>query len=605
MLDRATLHVLAEAAEIGLPETALVPVRAYDPFLRRAIARRVQKAIAEAEQRTTHKRGDHVLRVAFLSRHPQAPQGLDPNDQRAVEVAFDALAAEHLPPKPVDPTPKGGAYRGSARDADTALEANVGAKRRKRFWPITTPLLATTLLGAMATAAVIAAPYVIPTPAERFRKTPAGQALAEPLTDLIARKAKAPREKLLAPEVRKQIGGPATDALAKTLDTVEGVETSSGDIDAATKPFFASINTTNARLHEAKIPVYLHGYASGPDGHRGVWITSYFVERRDELAFEGATFRVAWGRRLDHLNLADDNIYKATAEDWAILSLDKVEEEFVQTMLSPIANGSPMFPVELTFPEGTARAELAKTAGRLVSEEVKRASGLSSTNADALRKAIARRNEAAVGLAKNGYRMGPSSRIELEPHRVKALEERAPVTTHDEKMLLDELLRMNGRMSLYRSSVAPAVAELARLEEEELVGRLEGVKRLETVSVTKLGPGDHARGRALASAELGMLARSQTCPRLALMRVARLVVDSEGYRRADISVVRDVLVELLVELGQLPPLADGAVHFVDDAFLNGLRATLEMPPEKVRDAAGKVHQRLFGMPAPKLTVKKI
>lgn len=605
MLDRATLHVLAEAAEIGLPEAAMVPVRAYDPFLRPGIKRRVQKAIDEAERRTTHKRGDHVLRVAFLSRHAQAPQGLDLDDQRAVELAFEALAAEHLPPKPTDGTPKGGAYRGSARDPDAALEAGLETKRRKRFWPITTPLLATTLLGACVTAAVFAAPYMIPSPAERFRKTPAGQALVEPLTELVARKTKAPRAKLLAPEVRKQIGGPATDALAKTLDTVSEVEASTGDIDTATRPFFASLNATNARLHEAKMPVYLHGYASGPDGRRGVWITSYFVERRDELTFEDGTFRVAWGRRLDHLNLNDENIYKATAEDWAILSLDKVEEEFVQTLLSPIANGSPMFPVELTFPEGTARAELAKTAGRLVADEVKRASGLSASNADALRKAIARRNEAAVGLAKNGYRMGPTSRIELEPHRVKALEERAALTTHDEKLLLDELLRMNGRMALYRTSVAPAVAELARLEEEELIGRLSGVKRLEAVTVAKLGPAGDLRGRALASAELGMLARSQSCPRLALMRVARLVVDSEGYRRADISVVRDVLVELLIELGQLPPLAEGAVHFVDDAFLNGLRATLEMPPEKVRDAAGKVYQRLFGRPAPKLTVKKI
>jgi hypothetical protein len=40
-------------------------------------------------------------------------------------------------------------------------------------------------------------------------------------------------------------------------------------------------------------------------------------------------------------------------------------------------------------------------------------------------------------------------------------------------VLFDELLTMNERMSLYRRAVGPAVAELARLEEEELAGLLE------------------------------------------------------------------------------------------------------------------------------------
>ena len=48
---------------------------------------------------------------------------------------------------------------------------------------------------------------------------------------------------------------------------------------------------------------------------------------------------------------------------------------------------------------------------------------------------------------------------------MKSLEERAEkYAAHDEKLLLEELLRMNARMSLYRSSVAPAVAEALGVE---------------------------------------------------------------------------------------------------------------------------------------------
>src|SRR3990172_4363873 len=99
MIERPTLHVLAEAAEIGLPETATVPVRAFDPVLRPFIRKNVEKAIAAATAKTTSQHGDHVLRLPFLHALPagKAPAELDPNDERAVERAFTTLAAPYLP----------------------------------------------------------------------------------------------------------------------------------------------------------------------------------------------------------------------------------------------------------------------------------------------------------------------------------------------------------------------------------------------------------------------------------------------------------------------------------------------------------------------------
>src|SRR5262245_11498285 len=104
MLEQATLDVLARAAEIGLPEAAGVPASVYAPFLRPFIRKRVRRAIADASAATsTSARGDHVLKLAFLRAHPAPPPGLDANDARAVDEAFEKLARPYLPEKAPKP----------------------------------------------------------------------------------------------------------------------------------------------------------------------------------------------------------------------------------------------------------------------------------------------------------------------------------------------------------------------------------------------------------------------------------------------------------------------------------------------------------------------
>src|SRR5262249_20373178 len=98
MLERATLDVLANAAEIGLPDAVDAPAVAYDPSLRPFLRRRVRRAVTGASARTTMTAGDHVLRLAFIGAHPSAPATLDPNDARAVGQTFDELASPYLPP---------------------------------------------------------------------------------------------------------------------------------------------------------------------------------------------------------------------------------------------------------------------------------------------------------------------------------------------------------------------------------------------------------------------------------------------------------------------------------------------------------------------------
>src|SRR3954465_10533405 len=96
-LQKATLTVLAEAAEIGLPEAATVPAAAYDPFLRGSIKRRVRAAVDVATTRARpNAPPDPVVRLAFVSLHPAQPK-IDPNDDRAIEEAYEKLSAPLLP----------------------------------------------------------------------------------------------------------------------------------------------------------------------------------------------------------------------------------------------------------------------------------------------------------------------------------------------------------------------------------------------------------------------------------------------------------------------------------------------------------------------------
>src|SRR4051794_6157971 len=73
MIQRPTLQVLAEAAEIGLPEAATAPARKFDPLLRPFIRKRVLRAVSAAGKHTTSTKGDHILRLAFLACHESGP----------------------------------------------------------------------------------------------------------------------------------------------------------------------------------------------------------------------------------------------------------------------------------------------------------------------------------------------------------------------------------------------------------------------------------------------------------------------------------------------------------------------------------------------------
>lgn len=616
MLEQATLDVLARAAEIGLPEAAGVPASVYDPFLRPFIRKRVRRAIADASSATTSARGDHVLRLAFLRAHPNTPPGIDSNDARAVNDAFEKLAKPYLPEKaaPKHASPQGAAYRVSAADRDDAI-LDTPPRPKRKAWPFTFSLLAFVVLSALGVTAFAVMPYALPSPLQKFSKTPFGKAVAEPLTDAVvasgvngaAAKRKQARAQMVTSGVQKQIGTAASADLERLLDALpDAVRSREENTDDALKPMLVHLNALNADLARQKVPALLHAYANGYIGRRSVWVTSFFVDERSEVDVGGHAVKFARGRRLDELNLADSTIYKGSLEDWAIVSLDLVDEEMVQTFLRPLATDTPMGPEEWSASDKSPEAELARVASAAIVSELRAYARIDRDDAITLHSAIARRNDTLVSLNKMGIDVKATSRIRLAPSLVRNLE-RMNATAFETK-LRDEVLRIDSRMKVYSKPLAPVIAELARIHEEQFAGRFFEEPLVTTDEALDTADGGDAsaddaekarprlygskRSRSIAAAKLAFIARNDRCPHVALWTAYRAIHD-------DRIALGGAIEMMLYELD--PKLRGKGLDGADLA--EAMKTAFEAPPERVREAARKAYETLMRRPPPNVVRK--
>lgn len=568
-IERATLVVLAETAEIGLPEAVAVPVAAFDPLLRGAIRRRATDAVARAEERTKLRAGDHVLRLAFLLVHPAAPKDLDPNDERAVSDAFDGLAAPVAPHLQRARERRATAYREAARDRAPEPAFEPVKKRPRPFWPVTTPLSAAFAASVVALAAFLVLPYWVPSKVNRFRKTPFGQALDAPLTAAVVGARTGSTEGhdvLLSQSVTRQIGAPARAELEGLLGALPAATKSTAPVDEAMSPVFVRLNGLNGRLADANVPVLLHAYSRGYAGDRSLWVTSYYVEHREEMTFEGSNLKTAWGRRLDTLNLADSGVYKSTAEDFAIVSLDVMEKSFVETVLPALLREDVVPP-----PDPSPRTRVEVVAEREVGRELREVTHVSLGDARELSESLALRN---MALQKAGKKS--TTEIDLPP---------AFRDVHDGSA--SEAHRLDEQMHLHRKKVDAAIAKLAEHVSEGFFVRIRDEERFETSVFPKLGLSDASSGsRARVSSDLGVMARS-SCPHLALWLVARKVLHGpSGFERVH---AETTLVLVLRELGVLPEPG----RPTEDAWMNGLSKALETDAAKLRAGAASAYEKAF------------
>src|SRR5205085_12487845 len=137
-----------------------------------------------------------------------------------------------------------------------------------------------------------------------------------------------------------------------------------------------------------------------------------------------------------------------------------------------------------------------------------------------------------------------------------------------------------------------------RFAEQELAGVLADGKGV-NVAGSKLGTsGESPRGRLLIATWLADLANEKACPKLALWRLARNIFDpAVGQHDTDASAVALDLVLRALGLESRPDV------YIDDASYKAFAAALELPAEKLRDAAKRVHEDVFGKPPPAIAVR--
>jgi hypothetical protein len=342
-----------------------------------------------------------------------------------------------------------------------------------------------------------------------------------------------------------------------------------------------ALDVVDTRLGEQHEPAFVSGYGVGSSGERTVWITSYYVRRRSETRGESSRLRAVWGVRLDSLNLADLVVWKANASDWVLLSFDLVEEDFVRTLLKPVAGHERM--------PGLAEAADAITGEVLASSKLPR------QDAAAIDDWLSRRNLSALQLKAKGYVIDTTDRLQLPNWAARALEE-----THGGGPDVDTMLRMNDALGAYRDAFSSAVDLLASLQEEEFVVRVLEEPRVRDTSVPALAARnvDVPELRAFASSLLALLAHPQPCPRLALWRVARWAYDDEAFGAPFRRLGAVVLGAVLRELGLPDEKTWGGATPADETFAAPLRAALARPPADVQAAAERAYQAMFERAAP-------
>jgi hypothetical protein len=574
MMRGGVLVVLAEATEAGLLEAAEMRTRGLDPLLRPWIRRRVGRAVLAARTRTTVETPEHILKLAFLSVAPGAPEVKDPNDVVEVAAAYAPLAASLL-------------------------------KNRINVWPLSIAILAVVL----GCASFTLIRYFLPTGEERFRGTSLGQALQGPLTEWVvamdanqSQQAALQRWQIVSPLVLAQVGVKPHASLGSVLDAAEAAHVSEEPTTgAAFEPLMSALNVLNSSLASSRVPAYLSAYGRGEPGRRVVWLASYYARKRDDIAMEGVHSRATWGVRLDYLNLADSVAFKLDAEDATLLSLDRLEEELIHNWLRPIGRDEAMAEAATLSRDQPGGIALSRSLGPLVGNEIAEAAHLSKEEAKTIASLIENRNTAAAELNAKGYRIALRERLSLDHTTGVGLER-----LRGQEPQIDEILKQEALLGSYVKALSPAVDLLAMLVEEEFVAHLAETSRLRDTPVPALAEValDVPAFRGRVSAELAKLARPQACPKLALWRTARLAFSDEFSHEVH-GVGRVVLDALFKQLG-LPGGSAWEGEGLEGRNLpRVLQSALEKPSAEVRAAAARAYEDVFRVPPPRFAREEL
>jgi len=420
------------------------------------------------------------------------------------------------------------------------------------------------------------------TAAQKFAATPFGRALDEPLTRYVsaigregrAAQAAEARRELLSKDVEKELGREGFQRLGEVLDGARVYAVESGDDPAvAQTSFWHALNGLDARLESRGVPGFVGGYSTGAGDSRAVWVLGYFARSRASVRVgDGPPMRVVWARRLDSLNLTDSAAALDGMSEWAIISLDALEEEFLGNELPAMVRDAPLHLLKEDAAEQGPAGELGRKAASLLRDEIVRGSRLSREDAVAIDGLLAQRAANEQVLVEKGLTLRSRQRLRFTPSAARSLRR------YDD-FVIAQLLKGDEALADYEDAVASAVDLLAADEEATFMPRVASGK-----------PGDD-RTRQIMGGQLLALARSSTTPRLTLWRAAQQAVRGAYGRRAGLTLFEALFRELGV--------ADGLDGF-GDPFATALLRALEKDPGDVRAAAGRAYAGLLGQEPPVL-----
>ncbi len=567
-----------------------------DPLLRARARRRLHRVVSVARARTAVADEVHVVRVAYLIAAGAAPEAAD--DPAAVAEAY-ARARRDAPRRPrlwwltaslvVVAVGAFGLARGwwpprrasRTSAASSARVSDRGATAAAAFRPLASALTDyLVVLDAWARA--------------RRAGDSTGTARAEQLL---------PGARAAAMRTAAGLGG-ATGRFDELLTAARDAAAAApwAMDDAATK-LYAAVAAVDDEA--PAYGVYFDGdVIGGRSGHQ-VMVWTYAVEHVARYAAGATEIRAIRVRRLDSLNGVPDlaGLTRPHLRE-AIVLLDELERLTTNGLLPALADGAPLPMVEQAAGGRFAeRPAVEARAGEIVRAELGAALGADRGVAAKLGATLARRREVferlRAALAPRGIALALPSGLRLPEQARAELEAILPPADVIEIDAIEAELGGDATAKGFAAAVAAMVETVERHEVQHRLDHEAGGLR-SVAELAHLGGDDRARSEL--SAYLAEMHRDPRTPKLGLTLIARFVFDSQRWGASE----SFAAVVLLEGLGR--ELGAGASHLVakageiDRAAAARLYLVLtDAPPERLRDAAGRLWAKLFGAPLAELT----
>lgn len=622
MIDARVLAAIAHAVDHGGDEDlALATLRRADPLLRAAAARRLRAAHADALLAVPDPRdAPHALRVAYLL---VARVAAPAHDVAAVEAAFAEARA-------------------------------LWAAPARLWWPTAALLFALAASAAAAAAFALhdATPPPPPPPADRAERpappprgafaaggVPGKVAGDEVIHRVLSRDlaaflialdrlagGRAPAgeaEKDLA-EARAQATGPdaaqalgpgasrALDALLTAARAASAAPAGKTD-DPADQAFAEAAAELDDELAALGAGYFVDADVihDGESGRRLPIVYAFAVERVDNFPAEGGPVRAVRVRRVDRLNWKHTLLgFTRPHLRAAVVLLDQLDEQTLTLIAPGLAPGASvrLFDAEARGVPPELRASVEARAGELTRLEYGALPGLDGAAAARLGQALGQRRALFEVLEKRaetqGMMLAAPPSLSLSEEHLRALHGLIEPAEDKQLSAVEAVLRGEPAARAFTTLRDALAASVTRHEVQHRLDARRPLRVPEELAA-RVGPAlkdgreqaHAAHARAELSAYLSELSRDDRAGRVGLTMVVRMLLDAHMHGTAESYAALTIVEGLAADLALPPEAPLVASRRVDRAAVGRRYLALSaLPPERLRDAARRLWEKLYGVP---------